>query len=184
MNKKKITIITLVLLIAFVSCDGINPFSAGGVQPSGSIDNDWIYYAEQSTIKKMRMDGTGIESVFTDPLGGQWSPRKIQLDPNPIRRKMYIWYEDIMTPPGGRIVEYNLDGTGENVIHLSGTLDIADMTIDHITGYLYFISTADGIKRINLSNLQEEVVYNVALAAPSYVTPDYKGGVYFYLHIQ
>ena len=176
MNKKKtiLTIFTLILLIIFFSCSEINPFYAGGVVPGGN----WIYFAEGSTIKKMRLDGTEVESVFTFPDGGMYYAKKIQLDP--IREKMFVLYS-LIAPPGSKIIEYNLDGTGANEILDSGiSYDIWDMNIDSGNGYLYFIPGNNGIKSYNFATSQFSDVYTGTLGTtPFFVTPDYRGGQYF-----
>ncbi len=176
MNKKQaaIAIVILGLILMFISCNDINPFYAGGVVPGGN----WIYFAEGDTIKRMRLDGSETASVFKFNDAGTYSVRKIQLDP--LRQKMYILYS-LITPPGSKIVEYNLDGSGAKVILDSGSIyDIYDISIDPGKGYLYFIPGNTGIKSYNVETTQFTDVYTVLLGTtPFFVSPDYKGGVYF-----
>lgn len=176
MNKKRtaVTIVITGLIMMFTSCNDINPFYAGGVVPGGN----WIYFAEGDTIKRMRLDGTETASVFKYSDAGAYYVKKIQLDP--LRQKMYILYS-LITPPGSKIVEYNLDGSGTKVILDSGiSYDIYDISIDPGKGYLYFIQGNTGIKSYNVETAQMTDVYNVVLGTtPFFVSPDYKGGIYF-----
>ncbi|MCK5153359.1 MAG: hypothetical protein KAQ93_03295, partial [Spirochaetales bacterium] len=185
MNKKIITflIIISVLLMVFAACTEIDPLGVAngvpeGYDPDAVVDNDWIYFVEETTVSRIRLDGTEVESVFT--LSFVYTA-KIQLDP--VRQKIYVLNQDPALDDS--IYEYNLDGSGEQLIFAQAGIDtIWDMTIDHINGILYF-THRNGIKSINLNNLALTPVdiFSGALVFNTntvYVTPDYKGGVYYF----
>ncbi len=170
MNKKKtaITIIVSILLMIIVSCSDMNPFFAGGVVPGGN----WIYFAEGSNVKRMRLDGSELESVFS--LSYQ-DTEKIQLDP--LRQKIYI----LSTTEG--LHEYDLNGDGKKKIQDDSFPSFYDISIDHINGYLYLITGVPSkrIVRVDTSTYQFDVVYtgSLGLASGASVVLDYMGGVYF-----
>lgn len=138
-----------------------------------AYDNDWIYFVEESTVSKMRLDGTGVESVFTLPFV---DTSKIQLDS--LRQKLYVFNH--FTAITNQIYEYNLDGTGQRLIADTDTSDIGDIALDHINGYLYYVWSG-GIVRINLDDTSiKDNILTLGLGVPSYVAPDYKGGVYYF----
>ncbi len=184
--KKKITLITIsvfALLIFFTACTNMDPLGIAkgipeGYNPDVVFDNDWIYYAEGNAIKKMRLDGTGIEAVFT-PVYSQGDVWKILLDP--VRQKLYIF--EHMAAIANNIYQYNLDGTGETLIASEGPVDIMDMSIDHINGYLYYVwydGIDGGVKSINLEDINIKTeVYSGIIGANSYVGTDYNGRVYY-----
>jgi len=171
MNKKKtaITIFFSILLIIIVSCSDINPFFAGGVVPGGN----WIYFSEGSNIKRMRLDGSELESVFTVDTS---EIREIQLDP--FRQKIYI--SSHIGATAEKIREYNLDGSGSKEIINTDAIPIVDMKIDAAAGYLYYISS-NYIKKVLLETGKITNYFDGPSMAmtPDQITPDYKGGVYF-----
>ncbi len=183
---KKITVLTLIVfifLIVFTACTNMDPLGIANGIPEGynpdavpdAVDNDWIYYAEGSTIKKMRLDGTEISTAFTVNYS-QGEIRKLLLDP--IKQKIYIFnYFAAIT---NDIYQYNLDGSEEKHVVTAGTSDIYDMAIDHIHSYLYY-SWNGGIKSINLNDsLLEANALTLSIGSPSYLFTDYQGGLYFF----
>ena len=170
MNKKKTVLIIFVsiLLMIFVSCSDMNPFSAGGVVPGGN----WIYFSEGSNIRRMRLDGTEVENVFTV---SYVDIGRIQLDP--FRQKIYIL--NFIPNTTNKIYEYNLDGTGEDLIEdLGFSSDIYDMKIDSSAGMLYYAHTG-GIVKIDLVSGSTTTIETVALTNASSLTPDYQGNIYY-----
>jgi hypothetical protein len=166
-KKTAITIITSVLLMIFVSCDDINPFFAGGVVPGGN----WIYFSDGSEIKKMRLDGSELESVFSV---GYNSISRIQLDP--FEQKIYIL--NFITNSVNQIYEYNLDGTAGKLIANTSTTNIRDMQIDSLNSKLYY-STDGGIWEIDLETGTPEDIYTGALGPSTSLCPDFQGNLYY-----
>jgi len=184
MNKKIITflIIAFTIMMVFAACTEIDPLGVAngvpeGYDPDAIVDNGWIYFVEVNEVGRMRLDGTGVESMFTLPFA---YTSKIQLDP--VRQKIYILNQDPALDDS--IYGYNLDGSGEQLLFSQAGIDnIWDMTNDYINGFLYF-TYKDGIKSINTNNtgsiadvFSSASVFNTNTV---YVTPDYKGGVYYF----
>ena len=187
MNKKitAFIIIASVLLLVFAACTDMDPLGIANGVPEGYEvvqDNDWIYFAEGNNIKKMRLDGSEVEPVLdVTGLAAYEHIKKIQL--NPLRRKIYILTEDNNMFWEERILSYDLDEVEDPPVTLVSQGDKTDMTLDHVNQYLYYTTTTngDGLNRINLETSNIEDVFNVDFGSSAFVTPDFKGGVY-YLH--
>ncbi len=185
--KKRITVLTMIVfifLIIFTACTQMDPLGIANGVPEGYtpgevtaavVDNNWIFFAENGTIKKMRLDGTGVEVVFT-PVYSQGTVWKILLDP--VRQKLYIF--EHLAAIANNIYQYNLDGTGEVLIASESTSDIMDMSIDHINGYLYYIWNG-GVRSVNLDDttLTADVYANNAIVYYNYVATAFNGIVYY-----
>ena len=172
MNKTAITIIASILLMIFVSCSDINPFFAAGVVPGGN----WIYFSEGNIIKKMRLDGSEVESVFTIDTS---EIRRIQLDS--FRQKIYI--SSHIAANDEKICEYNLDGSGVKELVNKGAMPILDMKIDSAAGMLYYAynETMGEIHQIDLeSGSSQKIFTNTAAFGGSFsMSPDFDGNLYY-----
>ena len=176
MKKKKtiLTIIASLFLMIFVSCSDINPFFAGGVVPGGN----WIYFAEDSDIKRMRLDGTELESVFMVDLDVADMEYILSLQLDPFKEKIYILTNETMGTMTSRITEYNLNGTNKKILASYPSSTIYDIEIDIAGDMLYFANTAD-IRQINLVSGANDILYVGAFTLGFSMCLDYKGNIYY-----
>jgi len=174
MNKKKIaiTIFVSIILIVVVGCSDINPFFAGGVVPGGN----WIYFAEANNIKRMCLDGSEVESVFTV---SYVDIQRIQLDP--FQQKIYILNVN-PAPLNSSIYEYTLDGKDEKRIIDKDSVFIYDMKIDSAAGILYYFDDAaavGNIRQIELEIGKSSDIYVTAATTAFSMSPDFSGNLYY-----
>ena len=122
--KTSLAVVVVGLLVLAGSCNPFNPLAAAGF---GDLK---IYWVARDTLNKASLDGSGIQTIFTDPDSGA-EYRGIALDKT--NDKIY-W--SATGPTTQKIYRSALDGS-ENMTILTG-LQAQSLELDVAGEKLYF----------------------------------------------
>lgn len=153
-------------LIERSDLDGLNRQTvvSGLLNPAGvhlTVSGNKVYWCEQTptrVIRRANLDGSGIETVVTMPVGNSAFVYDLAVDQ--VRSKIYWNW-------GSRIMRANLDGTGQEAVYAGSGLPFG-VALDTSAGKLYWTERMSGhTGYVRKANLDGTAVQNLVMTGPN-----------------